>query len=81
VKISCRDEAREELIVPQGGFASRAELILSGRPSEQVIRHMFDGGEVRGGMIGSDPALVVAEDHGHDPVPPSFRSGIWNVIS
>jgi hypothetical protein len=28
---------------------------------------MFDGGEVREGMIGSDPALVVAEDHVHDP--------------
>ena len=30
--------------------------------------HMLDGGEVGRGMIGSDPALVIAEDHIHDPM-------------
>lgn len=29
---------------------------------------MFDGGEVCRGMIGSDPAFVVAENHVHDPM-------------
>jgi hypothetical protein len=29
---------------------------------------MFDGGEVGGGVVGSDAAFVIAEDHVHDPV-------------
>ncbi len=29
---------------------------------------MLDGGEVGGGMFGSDAAFVVAEEHVHDPV-------------
>src|SRR6059058_4681678 len=29
---------------------------------------MFDGGEVGWGVVGSDAALVIAEDHVHDPV-------------
>ena len=32
------------------------------------MRHVFDGGEVGRGMIGSDPTLIVAENHVHDPV-------------
>ena len=32
------------------------------------MRHMFDGGEVGWRVIGSDPAVVVAEDHVHDPM-------------
>ena len=29
---------------------------------------MLDGGEIGGGVIGADPAFVVAEDHIHHPV-------------
>ena len=36
--------------------------------AQQVERHMFDGGEVGGGMLGADPALVVSEDAVHQPV-------------
>ena len=42
--------------------------ILAGSPSHQVVRHVFDGGEVGGSVFGSDAAFVVAEDHVHDPV-------------
>jgi len=36
--------------------------------SEQVLRHVLDGGEIGRSMFGPNPALVIAEDHVHDPV-------------
>ena len=35
---------------------------------EQVVRHVFNGGEVGRSVVCSDPAFVVTEDHVHDPV-------------
>ena len=36
------------------------------------MSHVFDGGEVSRSMVGPDPALVVPEDHVHDPVQTVF---------
>lgn len=36
--------------------------------SEQVLRHVLDGGEIGRGMFRPNPALVIAEDHVHDPM-------------
>jgi hypothetical protein len=47
---------------------------------------MFDGGEVGWGVVGSDAAFVIAEDHVHDPVQaPSWpifpgRSAIYQMV-
>ena len=68
VKESCCDKAGKEVIVPRGDFALEAEAVLSGRPADQVEGHVLDGGEIGGGVISAHAALVVAEDHVHDPV-------------
>ena len=41
---------------------------MSGGFADEVVGHVFEGGEVRGGLIGADAAFVVAEEHVHDPV-------------
>src|SRR5215471_3542945 len=62
------DKAGKEVIVPRGDFALEAEAVLSGRPADQVEGHVLDGGEIGGGVISAHAALVVTEDHVHDPV-------------
>ena len=37
-------------------------------PSDQIMGHVLDRGEVGGRMIGSDAAFIVTEDHVHHPV-------------
>ena len=68
VNKSCCDKACEEVVVPSGDFSFEAQAVLSGGPSDQVVGHVFYGGEVGGSVIGADAAFVVAEDHVHDPV-------------
>ena len=68
VNKSCCDKTCEEVVVPSGDFSFEAQAVLSGGPSDQVVGHVFYGGEVGGSVIGADAAFVVAEDHVHDPV-------------
>lgn len=42
--------------------------VLAGSLSNEVVGHVFDCGEIGGRVIGSEAALVVAEDHIHDPM-------------
>jgi len=35
---------------------------------KQIVRHVFDGGEVGWHVVGPDPALVVSKGHVHDPM-------------
>src|SRR4051812_50090557 len=62
------DEAGEVVVVPCGDLTPEAEGVRGGRSARQVQRHVFDGGEVGWGVVGSDAAFVIAEDHVHDPV-------------
>src|SRR4051794_22179816 len=62
------DEAGEVVLVPCGNLSPEAYGVLAGRSARQVQRHVFDGGEVGWGVVGSDAAFVIAEDHVHDPV-------------
>src|SRR4051812_21598963 len=64
----CCDEAGEVVVVPCGDLSPEAEGVLAGGSARQVQRHVFDGGEVGWGVVGSDAAFVIAEDHVHDPV-------------
>src|SRR3954467_14833018 len=64
----CCDEAGEVVLVPCGNLSPEAYGVLAGRSARQVQRHVFDGGEVGWGVVGSDAAFVIAEDHVHDPV-------------
>src|SRR4051812_34483905 len=64
----CCDEVGEVVVVPCGNLSPEAYGVLAGRSARQVQRHVFDGGEVGGGVVGSDAAFIVAEDHIHDPV-------------
>ena len=41
VKVSCGDEACEEVVVPGGNLAAEAEGILARRLSDQVVGHML----------------------------------------
>ena len=59
--------ARKSSSQPAALRLSRKE-VLAWRLSDQVVGHVLDGGEVGRGVVGSDPALVIAEDHVHDPV-------------
>ena len=72
VKESCGDEACEELVVPCCDFALEAQRVLSWSSSDEVEGDVLYGGEIGWGMIGSDPAFVVAEDHIHDPMEAVF---------
>src|SRR6201981_2937017 len=72
VKESCRDEAGQEVVVPRGDFALEAEAVLAGRPADQVEGHVLDGGEIGGSVIGPNAALVIAEDHVHNPMQAVF---------
>src|SRR3954451_7062345 len=36
--------------------------------TEQVLRHVLDGGEIGRSVFGANPALVIAEEHVHDPM-------------
>jgi hypothetical protein len=36
--------------------------------SEQVLGHVFDGGEIGRSVIGPNPTFIIAEDHVHNPV-------------
>src|SRR3954464_4256610 len=64
----CCDEAGEVVVVPCGNLSPEAEGVLAVGCARQVQRHMLDGGEVGWGVVGSDAAFIVAEDHIHDPV-------------
>ena len=68
VKKSCGDEACKEVVVPCGDFALKTEGVLSGGPSDEVVGHVLEGGEVGRRIVGSNAAFVVAEDHVHHPV-------------
>src|SRR5208282_2862847 len=68
VKRSRGDEAREKVVIPCGDLAPAAQGVLAGNLSEQVMGYVFNGGEIGRGVIGPDAALVIAEDHVHDPV-------------
>ena len=67
VKESCCDKAGKE-VVPRGDFALEAEAVLSGRPADQVEGHVLDGSKIGESVISTHAALVVAEDHVHNPV-------------
>ena len=73
VKKSCGDKACEEIVVPGGDFAPKAQGVFARSFSDQVVSHVFDGGEVGGGVFGADAAFVIAEDHVHDPVQTVFH--------
>src|SRR3954467_13929188 len=66
----CCNEAGEVVIVPCGDLSPEAEGVLAGRSAREVQRHVLDDGEVGWGVVGSDAAFVIAEDHIHDPVQP-----------
>jgi hypothetical protein len=68
VKKSCGNETCEEVVVPGGDFAFGAEAWLAGSFADQIVGHVFEGGEVGGGVLGADAAFVVAEDHVHHPM-------------
>jgi len=68
VNALCGDEAGEEVVVTGGDLAAETQCVLAKRLADQVVGHVFDGGEIGRRMIGSDPALVVAEDHVHHPM-------------
>ena len=59
--------ARKSSSQPAALRLSRSDP-LPGRLSDQVVGHVLDGGEIGWSVIGSDPALVVAEDHVHHPM-------------
>ncbi len=61
-----------EVIVPGGGFESKADGVLALFPSREVEGHVFEGDDVFGRIFGSDAAFVVAERHVHDPVQSVF---------
>ena len=46
----------------------RCRESLPGALADQVVGHVLEGGEIGWGVIGSDTALVVTEDHVHHPV-------------
>lgn len=58
VKGSCCDEACEEVVVPGGDLAADAQGAFAGRPSDQVVGHVLEGGEVGGRVIGADAERV-----------------------
>jgi len=68
VKELCGEEACEEVVVPGGGFSPEAEGVFAGGFADEVAGHVFEGGKVRGGLIGADAAFVVAKEHIHHPV-------------
>src|SRR3954467_12519230 len=68
VKKSCGDETCEKFVVPCGNFSFKAQAVFAGGLSDQVEGHVFYGGEVGRGVIGSDAAFVIAKDHVHYPM-------------
>jgi hypothetical protein len=70
VKKSIRNETCQIVVIPTGDLAADAQgNFLAGRfSSDQVEGHVLDCGEVRGGVIGSDTAFIVAEHRIHEPV-------------
>jgi hypothetical protein len=58
----------QEIVVPSGDFAAESDGTFARGSSDEVEGHVFDGGEVGGCVIGTDPAFVVAENHIQDPV-------------
>ena len=68
VKKSCGDETCEKFVVPCGNFSLKAQAVFARGLSDQVEGHVFYGGEVGRGVIGSDAAFVIAKDHVHYPM-------------
>src|SRR5271166_1720712 len=68
VNILRGDQACEKVVIPRGNLSPAAQGVLTGSLPEQVVSHVFKGGEISRGVIGPDAALVIAEDHIHDPV-------------
>src|SRR3954469_23321889 len=64
----CCNAAGEVVVVPCGDLSPEAEGVLAGGCARQVQRHVVDGGEVGWGVVGSDAASVITEDHVHDPM-------------
>ena len=62
------DEADEEVVSPCGDFAPQSDRVLAIGSSDEVERHVLERGEVGWGVVGPQPAFVVAEDHIEDPV-------------
>ena len=71
--LSC-DKACKKVVVPCGDLAFDAQAVFAGRGSQQVARHMLDGGKVSGRISFADAAFIVAEDHVHDPVQPVLNA-------
>jgi hypothetical protein len=63
VKKSCGNKACKEIVIPAGDLAPKAEGVFSRGSSDQIVGHVFDGGEIGGSVIGADTALVIPEDH------------------
>ena len=72
MKGSCGEEACEESSSQAAVLRLRRSKVLASGFSDEVLGHVFDGGEVGGSVIGADAALVVAEDHVHHPVEAVF---------
>ncbi len=62
------DHAVEEFVIPSGGMACEINGSLPFASPDEVQGHMLDGVEVGGRVVGSHPALVIAERHVHDPM-------------
>lgn len=60
-----RDDADEKVVVPACRQSFLGHGLFSRMSAQQVKRDVFDGSEVGGGMLGSDPAFVVFEDAVH----------------
>ena len=68
MKKSCADEACENYIVPGGDLAPQTHGIFGRSSAHEVVGHVFDGGEIGGGVVGPHAAFVVAEDHVQHPM-------------
>lgn len=62
------DDLGEELVVLGGDFSPEAEGVFSRSLAQEVVRHVFDGGEVCGRVFGSDATFVIAKDYVQDPM-------------
>ncbi len=65
---SSGDEACEADVVPGCDLSLDTQGVFAGGASDEVESDVLDGGEVGGGVVGSQAAFVVANDHVHDPV-------------
>jgi hypothetical protein len=64
----CNEHLDEKAIVPSCGLATLTERLFTWRTADQVVCNVADNREVGRSIVGSHPALVIAEGHVHDPV-------------